>query len=371
MTRSLPGERLRHPSGGWASHLQSTATSIGLKVAARIPAPVKRLLAGGRSVAIDGNILDPTLQLMLSAQRAVGIDGLIIDDNPVISRAQLRETTSGFGGPEIHVDVRDLAIPGPAGAIGARLYRPVGGGLKPLLVFYHGGGFVVGDLDTHDALCRLACRDGDVAVLSVDYRLAPEHPAPAALDDAYAAFRWAHGHAIELGGLDDRIAVGGDSAGGNLAAGVALAARDDARRTGSPTPVLQWLLYPMADCTAQTRSRTLFADGFLLTRHDIDFFTEQYVGRSELSAVDPRVSPLLADDLSGLPPALLATAGFDPLRDEGERYAAALAAAGDAVDLRAMRSLTHGFMNLFPLGGGSATAATELISALRAHLSRG
>ncbi|MDT7769563.1 MAG: acetyl esterase, partial [Mycobacterium sp.] len=236
----------------------------------------------------------------------------------------------------------------------------------PLLVFYHGGGWTIGDLDTHDALCRLTCRDADVHVLSVDYRLAPEHPAPAAVDDAYAAFQWAHEHAGDLGAIPDKVAVGGDSAGGNLAAVVSLLARDDE----GAKPMLQWLIYPRTDFTAKTRSLSLFAEGFLLTKADIDWFEAQYLGGSGIEPTDPRVSPLLADTLSGLPPALIATAGFDPLRDEGNRYAAALRDAGTPVDLRSIGSLTHGFANLFPLGGGSAVATTELISALRAHLSR-
>lgn len=366
MTRSLPGVPEPRPVMGWTGNLRGTISTAGLKAAPFIPAPVKRLMTGGRSLTIDGNTLDPTLQLTLAGQRVLGVDGLVIDDDPETSRSHLRQLLAGFGGTDIHVDVADLTIPGPAGAIAARHYRPPGGGPKPLLVFYHGGGFVIGDLDTYDALCRLTCRDADIAVLSVDYRRAPEHPAPAAADDAYAAFRWAHEHAAELGAIPGRVAVGGDSAGGNLAAVVALLARD----AGGPAPVLQWLLYPVTDLSAQTRSRTLYAKGFLLTKHDIDWFAEQYLGGSRVVATDPRVSPLLAGDLSDLPPALIAVAGFDPLRDEGERFAAALAEAGNVVDLRTMGSLTHGFINLFPLGGGSATATAELISALRAHLSR-
>lgn len=351
----------------WTSRLQSTATSVGLKVIPRIPTGTKRLLAGGRSVIIDGNTLDPTLQLMLAGLRALGIDGLVVDDDPAASRTQMREMCLAFGGPQIHVGVSDVSMPGPAGDIPARHYRPAGTEPAPLLVFYHGGGHTLGDLDTYDTLCRLTCRDGGIHVLSIDYRLAPEHPAPAAVDDAYAAFQWAHEHAAELGAMPGRVAVGGDSAGGNLSAVVSRLARDD----GGPAPVLQWLLYPMTDCTAQTRSMGLFAHGFVLTKHDIEWFRAQYLDGSGVEPTDPRVSPLLADDLSGLAPALIAIAGFDPLRDEGERYAAALRAAGTAVDLRRMRSLTHGFANLFPLGGGSANATAELVSALRAHLTRG
>lgn len=372
MTRSLPGVpelrrgALRAPAR-LAGRVQSAAADVGLKVIPVLPARVQRLLCGGRSVTIDGNTLDTTLQLALSGLRMMGTDGLILHDDPAASRANMRELTAAFPGPQIHVAVRDMSLPGPAGDIGARHYRPACAGPAPLLVFFHGGGWVIGDLDTHDQLCRLVCRDADVHVLSIDYRLAPEHRAPAAVDDAYAAFRWAAEHAADLGAIPGRVAVGGDSAGGNLAAVVSQLARDD----GGPLPVLQWLVYPRTDFTAQTRSLSLFAEGFLLTRHDIEFFHAQYLDGADVGPDDPRVSPLLADTLAGLPPALITIAGFDPLRDEGERYATALSAAGNDVDLRCMGSLTHGFANLFPLGGGSATATAELVSALRAHLSRG
>jgi acetyl esterase len=371
MTKSLSGApdlllgATRAPTR-LTSRIQGTVTTVGAKVIPWIPEPAKRVLSGGRAVIIDGNTLDPTLQLMLSGMHAVGIDGLAVGDDPVASRAGMREMTLSFAGPQIHVTVNDISLPGPAGEIPARHYRPASGDAAPLLVFYHGGGWTIGDLDTHDALCRLTCRDAGIHVLSIDYRLAPEHPAPAAVEDAYAAFEWACEHAAELGAVPGRVAVGGDSAGGNLAAVVCQLARD----AGGPTPVLQWLIYPRTDIAAPTRSLSLFARGFLLTKRDMDFFESQYLRASGLDKTDPRVSPALAESLSGLAPALIAVAGFDPLRDEGESYAAALRAAGTAVDLRCMGSLTHGFANLFPLGGGSATATTELISALRAHLSR-
>ncbi|MDQ2629325.1 MAG: alpha/beta hydrolase, partial [Actinomycetota bacterium] len=221
MPGSLPSGAGPGAAARWAEQLQSTVFNVGMKVTPMLPIGLQRLMTGGRSVTIDGNTLDPTLRLALAGQRALGINGIIVDDDAAASRAQLRELTAGLGGADIHgCEVRDIVLPGPAGEIAARHYRPVGGPdgtAHPLLVFYHGGGFVVGDLDTHDAVCRLTCRDADVAVLSIDYRLAPEHPAPAALDDAYAAFRWACEHAHELGGIPGRIAVGGDSAGGNLA----------------------------------------------------------------------------------------------------------------------------------------------------------
>lgn len=360
MMPSVPG--LKIPAR-WTNRL----TTAGTRVLPWLPAGAKWLLTGGRAISIDGNTLDRTLQLMLAAQHAVGVDGLVVGGDPVASRAMLRQTTAALGGPEIHVATTELTIPGPAGDLGARHYRPAGDGPAPLLVFFHGGGWVIGDLDTHDALCRLVCRDAGIHVVSVDYRRAPEHPAPAAADDAHAAFTWAVAHAAELGADPDRVAVGGDSAGGNLAAVVSLTARDH----GGPAPVLQWLLCPATDFTAQTRSRTLFANGFLLTKADMDWFEARYLEGSGLEQTDPRVSPVLAGDLSGLAPALVITAGFDPLRDEGEQFAAALRSAGTAVDLRRMGSLTHSFANLFPLGGGSATAMTEVVSALRAHLSRG
>lgn len=359
----LGGDRASVPL---ASRIQSAVTGVGAKVIPWIPTAIRRGLVRGRSVIIDGNTLDPTLQLMLSGLRAVGIDGLVVDDDAQVSRAQMRESTVGFPGPQIHVDVAELSLPGPAGQIRARHYRPPAGEAVPLLVFYHGGGWSIGDLDTHDSLCRLTCRDAGIHVLSIDYRLAPEHPAPAAIEDAYAAFTWAYEHADELGAAPGRVAVGGDSAGGNLAAVVSQIARDE----GAPAPVLQWLIYPRTDFTAKNRSLTLFSRGFLLTKRDIDWFESQYLRRSKLDRTDPRVSPALAESLAGLAPALIAVAGFDPLRDEGESYAEALRAAGVAVDLRYQGSLTHGFVNLFQLGGDSMVATSELISALRAHLSR-
>ena len=339
---------------------------MGLRVIPKIPTGALRLLSGGRSVTIDGNTLDPTLQLMLSVQRAAGIERLIVEDDPVASRREFRKTAVALGGAELHAGITELSIPGPAGEIRARHYRPAGVGPRSLLVYFHGGGWVVGDLDSYNALCRLTCRNADIQVLSIDYRLAPEHKAPASLDDAYAAFLWAHEHAAELGGIPGRVAVGGDSAGGNLSAAVSLRARDD----GGPLPVLQWLIYPSTDQSGNTRSRTLFANGFLLTKRDIDWFSAHHLDDSGVQRTDPRVSPLLAEDLSGLSPALVVTAGFDPLRDEGDSYAAALRAAGNIVDHRQMGSMIHGFANLFPLGGGSAVATAEMISAVRAHLSR-
>jgi acetyl esterase len=363
MTQSLPVEAPWSPTR--KDTIINASAGVTLRAMPRIPNSVKRLLLGGHSVTIDGNTLDTTLQLMLTAQRLAGIDGLATDDDVSAARSRIGVLASSFKQDIPVARVTNLSIPGPAGTIPARHYSPASTD-APLLVFYHGGGQVIGSLGTHDDLCRKICRDGDLNVLSVDYRLAPEHKAPAGADDAYAAYLWAREHASDLGADPARVAVGGDSAGGNLAALVALRARDEGQRL----PALQLLIYPVVNYRDETRSQTLFARGYFLTKHDLSWFREKFLGGAEVDASDPRVSPLLADDFTGLPPALLLTGGFDPLRDEGRQYAEALRQAGVPVDHREFGSLVHGFANFFPLGGASTTAVAETISALRAHLAR-
>jgi acetyl esterase len=378
MTKSVPAEAapaiepvLAHPRVGEPSSARlaflNGASGVGLRAIPRIPDAVKRLMLGRRTVTIDGNTLDTTLQLMLASLHVSRVSsGLVASNDIPAARAQLRKLAAAMDSG-VSVGVRDVVIPGPAGDLRARHYTPVNTvPVEPLLVFFHGGGFVIGDLETHDAPCRLLCRDAGVHVLSVDYRLAPEHPAPAGIADCQAAYRWAREHASDLGADPDRVAVGGDSAGGNLAAVVSQLARAD----GVRVPDLQLLLYPVTNFDSDTRSKTLFADGYFLTKADMDWFRANYLAGSAIGRADARVSPLLADDLSGLPPALVVTGGFDPLRDEGTQYAEALAAAGVPTDHRYYGSLIHGFVNFFPLGGGSATAMSEIASALRAHLSR-
>lgn len=345
--------------------IANKVAAVTLRGLPHIPDPVKRLLLGGRSITLDGNTLDTTLQLMLAGQQALGLDGLVADDDFIAARVQL-ELLAGSYKKHIPVSgVTDLTVAGEVAPIRARHYR-TDEAHAPLLVFYHGGGQVIGSIDTHDDLCRELCRAGGIHVLSVDYRLAPEHKAPAGSADAYAAYLWACEHAAELGADPGRIAVGGDSAGGNLAALVSLRARDEK----GPPPALQLLLYPVTDYHGQTRSQTLFARGFFLTKRDMDWFTARFLGGANVVDTDPRVSPLLADDLSGLAPALVVTAGFDPLRDEGRHYADAMREAGVTVDHREYGSLVHGFANFFPLGGASASATADVISAMRAHLTR-
>lgn len=379
MTGSLPVAPVTHAEadrpGAARLAVLNASSRVMLRLLPHLPDAVKRVVLGRRTVTIDGNTLDTTLQFMLAAQRSAGVNGLVASSDVAVARSQLQKLSSMIDSG-VAVDVDNGSIPGPAGPLPVRRYTPadaatgerrVDGSSAPLLVFFHGGGFVVGDLDTHDGLCRLLCRDAGVHVLAVDYRLAPEHPAPAAVDDCYTAYRWALEHAAEFGADPARVAVGGDSAGGNLAAVVSQLARND----GITVPALQLLLYPVTDFANDTRSKTLFADGYFLTKKDMDWFRDNYLAGSALGVDDPRVSPLLAEDLSGLPPALVLTGGFDPLRDEGNQYAEALAAAGVAVDHRQFGPVVHAFANFFPLGGASATATAEVVSALRAHLSRG
>ena len=351
-----------------STRARAVSARVGVKVIPRLPTVLKRLLSGGRAITIDGNTLDPSIQMMLVAQRAVGMSSLAVPGDPIATRRQNREATASMDQIDVHAaGIESVTIPGPAGPIAARHYRPAGDDPAPLLVFFHGGGFVFGDLETHDCACRLICRDAGVHVLAIDYRLAPEHKAPAAAQDCYAAYLWAREHVAELGADPDRIAVGGDSAGGCLAALVTRQARDE----GVPLPSLQWLIYPVTDLRGNTTSRTLFGDGFLLTKRNMDWFESAYIEGSGIEPADPRVSPLLADDLSGLSPALVITAGFDPLRDEGEQYADKLRAAGVPVDARRMGPMTHAFLNLNALGGQVSQCNAEMISALRAHLARG
>jgi acetyl esterase len=256
-------------------------------------------------------------------------------------------------GPEV-ARVEDRRIPGPAGEIPVRLYRARPSGSLPLLVFLHGGGFVACDLDTHDPICRLLTNAVDCAVLSVDYRLAPEAKFPAAPEDCYAATQWAAAHARELGLDPSRIAVGGDSAGGNLAAVVAQLARDRA----GPRLVHQLLIYPVTHHAFDTPSYRENAEGYFLTRDMMQWFWNHYLEKPEQGR-DPRASPLVAEDLSGVAPATVITAEFDPLRDEGEAYAARLRAAGVPVRLQRYEGMFHGFFSMTEMLD-SATEAVDL-----------
>jgi acetyl esterase len=262
--------------------------------------------------------------------------------------------------------VRDLTADGPGGPIPVRVYRPAGvaaGTALPVLVYYHGGGWVIGDLDTHDVQCRQITAEAGITVVAVDYHLAPEHKFPAAVDDAWAATRWVVARAGELGVDPARLAVAGDSAGGNLAAVVALMARD----AGGPAIALQVLIYPVTDVGAESKSYSDFAEGYMLTRDGMRWFTSHYL-KTPSDAQDWRVSPLRAASLAGLPPALVITAGFDPLRDEGAAYARRLTEAGGQVDYINYGGMIHGFMPMGKLLATGNRATSHVALSLRQAL---
>ncbi len=292
---------------------------------------------------------------------------------PPEARAMYRERRAFTqpDAPEV-AEVRALAAPGPGGDIPLRAYRPLGaapGDVLPVLVYYHGGGWVIGDLDSHDTLCRELANGSGCAVVAVDYRLAPEHRFPAAYDDALAATRWVAARAAELRVDPVRLAVGGDSAGGNLAAGVALAARDDADGRGSLPIAYQLLIYPGVDMWRSHLSHQTNGEGYVLTRETMDYFLAHYLpDQSQYS--DWRASPLLAASHANLPPALVLTAGYDPLVDEGLDYARALSAAGNRVSYVCFGRQIHGFITMGRVLDEAHTAvalcAAELRRALRA-----
>ena len=257
-------------------------------------------------------------------------------------------------------EIHDLTMPGAAGPIPLRLYRAFTEGVLPVLVFFHGGGWVVGDIATHDTVCRHLANRAECAVVSVDYRLAPEHKFPAAVEDAFAAAAWVAENASSLRVDPARLAVGGDSAGGNLAAVVALLARG----AGTPRIAYQVLIYPATDAAMRHESVAGFAEGYVLTRTTMRWFYEQYL-RTPDDAADWRVSPLAAPDLSGLPPALVLTAGYDPLCDEGDEYAARLAAAGVKVEHRRFAGQVHGFVTNGKIIRAADGALDEAAAALK------
>ena len=284
--------------------------------------------------------------------------------SPKEARQMFRDTRPASTPPAPRIGpVRDLAADGPVGSIPLRVYRPAGvsdSQRLPALVFFHGGGWVIGDLETHDVACRQVTAEAGVSVIAVDYRLAPEHKFPAAVDDAWAATRWIVAHADELGIDATRLAVGGDSAGGNLAAVVALLARD----AGAPRIALQILTYPVTDLVSESQSYADLADGYMLTRDSMRWFRAQYLAK-EADAADWRVSPLRAPSLAGLPPALVITAGYDPLRDEGEAYARRLREAGVTVDAVCFGGMIHGFVPMGKLIETAFRAVTLIAGSLR------
>jgi acetyl esterase len=324
-----------------------------------LPGPVQRALAG-RRITVDGQTLATDTQLMLRLEKLAREPEVASLPVPQGRRALLRQTTIAGGAQPIGA-VRDL----PVGERRGRLFVPTDAPpTGPLLVFFHGGGWVYGDLDSHDAVCRFLAERGGVRVLSVDYRLAPEDPFPAAYDDAVAAYRWVTEHPDALGADPARLAVGGDSAGGTLAATTAVVAA----REGLPL-AFQLLIYPGTDMTTVTTSRRLFERGFYLTGEFMDLAKALYLP-DQARWSDPEASPLLGDVPTGLAPAYVATAGFDPLRDEGEAYARKLADAGVDVELRRFPDQIHGFINVVGVRGTARAATAEVAARLGASLKR-
>ena len=340
-----------------AERLQGIAATAAL----RLPEPLLLRLAGRERTVRDGKTLDLPTQVLLKMMAAAGyppFENLSVQE----ARAAIAMRSNLLAPRPVAMDrVVDCAVPGPAGDIDVRIYvpRPEAAGL-PVLVYYHGGGWVIGSIETHDAGCRQLAADADCIVVSVDYRLAPEHAFPAAVDDALAAFEWVAARAASFGGDSRRIAVGGDSAGGNLSAVVAQMTRDE----GGRQPCFQLLVYPVTDLRCDTRSYDVFAEGFLLTRATMEWFRAHYL-RSQDDRTNPRASPILAETLEGLAPAGILTAGFDPLLDEGRAYADRLRETGVEVAYRCYDGLIHGF---FSLSGGllaARAAARDAASMLR------
>jgi acetyl esterase len=306
--------------------------------------------------------LDPQAKALLDQIAAMGgptITEMSVPD----ARATLAAFAAMAGpGPEV-ASVADRAADGPAGAVPVRVYTPHGSPPFPVVVWFHGGGWVLGSIEEHETVCRQLCEGAGAVVVSVGYRLAPEHRFPAAAEDCYAATVWAAAHAAELGGDAGRLAVAGDSAGGNLAAVVALMARD----RGGPPLRFQLLVYPVTDGTMGSSSMRENGEGYFLTAEAMRWFWDHYAP-DPADRSNPYAAPLAAADLAGLPPALVITAEFDPLRDEGETYGARLREAGVPVAVSRYDGMIHGFFTSGALFDAAGKAVAEASAALRAAL---
>ncbi|MBN1908332.1 MAG: alpha/beta hydrolase [Pirellulales bacterium] len=307
--------------------------------------------------------LDPQAQALLARLAAAGdreLGAASIEE----SRARVRRETTEMGPPETVRSIENRQVAGPHGPVPVRIYTPIGPAPRGALVYYHGGGWVIGDLDSHEAICCRLANAAGCLVVSVDYRLAPEHKYPVAVDDAFAATAWVFDQAASLGIEPNRVAVGGDSAGGNLSAAVTLMARDRA----AFQPALQVLIYPVTDYNLDTPSYPENAEGYLLTREGMRWCWQQYLAREEDGA-EPYASPLRAADFQGLPPALILTAEYDPLRNEGEAYAQRLADAGVPVTLTRYDGMIHAFFRRGNDLDQANTAIKQVADALRRALS--
>jgi acetyl esterase/lipase len=317
-------------------------------------------------------MLDKQLEAMLAQAQAAGLPDLC-ELPPPDCRGLYRQILAAGDRPpaDVAVDQAHIAAPGSGAPIALRIYTPRqagADGAHAVVVYYHGGGYVLGDLDAYDSVCRQLCHDSAAVVVAVDYRLAPEHPLPAAVDDAWAALLWVNEHARTLGADSGRLGVAGDSAGAVLATVMTLLARD-AKQAQGPRIGFQALLYPPAagghDGDYPSRSR--HAAGPTLTRRTVDYFNRHCFGAAA-KASDFRAAPLLAPSLAGLPPALLMLAAHDPLRDEALAYGEALLAAGNAVTIVEYHGLAHGFINMAGTVAAARLAQLQMAQALRAAL---
>ena len=308
-----------------------------LKTILSLPSPILRAMSGGGVVYRGGRTLDPRFQFFAHAAKKMPSMTTLPPD--VARDASAKGLVAVAGPAEPGVRTESLSIEGPGGPLPLRAYRPAEQDASaPLIVFAHFGGGVIGDLETCHAFCGILAKIARTAVLSVDYRLAPDHRFPAGLDDVLAAYRWGRDNAARFGALPGTAAIGGDSMGGNFAAIIA----QEMQRTGEAQPALQILIYPAVDVASETASMETYADAYPLSRAIMDWFMGHYMG-PDADPADPRLSPNKTADLSGLAPAVVITAGFDPLVDQGEAYAKRLQAAGVPVTYRCYDSLAHGF----------------------------
>jgi len=307
--------------------------------------------------------LDPQVKTVLD--QLASLNGPPIQELGVTEARALLERLAAIGGPPAEVArVEDRTFAGPAGDVPVRIYRPTDdAGPQPVLVWFHGGGWVLGSIEGSDLTCRDLAAQSGVVIVSVGYRLAPEHPYPSGLGDCYAALVWVTATAGDLGVDPDRVAVGGDSAGGNLAAVVALAARD----RGGPAVRFQLLVYPVTDALMSHPSVRDNGQGYMLTDDSMKWFIELYLGERG-DPKDPLVSPVYADDLSGLPPALVITAEYDPLRDEGEAYGTRLQRDRVAAKVSRYDGMIHGFFSMGAIVDAARRATAEAADALRGAL---
>lgn len=330
-----------------------------LALIALLPDSFFSLCYGLKPVVIDGQTLNSKARLLCDIDRKTATP---VRETPVeTTRANMERLAGALAGkrPKLK-SVQNIEIPTDFGALPARLYKPDNNPSLPVLVYYHGGGYIRGSLNSHDGLCARLAKYGGFAVLSVEYRLAPEHKFPAAIDDAINAFNWAVEQGASLGLDHSNVAVGGDSSGGCLAAAVA----QQAKSKGDAQPVFQMLLYPTLDAHLSATSYQLFEEGYFLTYDRIRDYRDMYLNNAS-ERDDFRASPILNSDLTGLPPALIITAGFDPLRDEAESYGKALQGAGVAVGTVRFPSMVHGFMSMTALLPQADKALHQAADALR------